>query len=57
MLIKQNDKPFVVTSNKDGYVRFRSDRGAGYILLLNMNENMAKISQLQLSFDHAFSEN
>lgn len=57
MLIKQNDKPFVVTSNKDGYVRFRSDRGAGYILLPNINENMAKISQLQLSFDHAFSEN
>ena len=57
MLIKQNDKPFVVTSNKDGYVRFRSDRGAGYILLPNTNENMAKISQLQLSFDHAFSEN
>lgn len=56
MLIKQNDKPFVVTSNKDGYVRFRSDKGAGYILIPNTSENMANISQLNLSFDQAFSE-
>ena len=46
MLIKQNDKPFVVTSNKDGYVRFRSDRGAGYILLPNIIDiNLTRLNK------------